>query len=171
MFRHLELACSLPLGAIEQRDGVGDWRDVAGDLAQLGLHGVGVGSGQDERGASSPCRADVAEEIEALIPLILGLAGAVAFVRSLADQAVLTWSATFRTRRPSCALPSAPMNRFVSQPQEVADTSLLRASAIRFGCSIPPCLVSHQRRTACAIGSIPFSVHHGFSLPTLWSAL
>ncbi len=41
--RHLQLAGGVPSGAIEQEDGVGVGYDVAGDLRQMGLHGVDVG--------------------------------------------------------------------------------------------------------------------------------
>ncbi len=37
------LARGVPSGAIEQEDSVGAGCDVAGDLAQVSLHGIGVG--------------------------------------------------------------------------------------------------------------------------------
>ena len=73
------------------------------------------------------------------------------------------------------ALPSAPVDQFISQPQggpSLPPITMLRsAAAISFSCSTPPCFVSHQSRTACAIGSIPFSFHHRSSFPTLCRAL
>jgi len=58
-------------------------------LVEMDLHGVGIGDGHDHSGAGPPHRADGAEQIGALVALVLGLAWPSAFARPLADQAVL----------------------------------------------------------------------------------
>ncbi len=52
---------------IAYANGMGAGCDPAGDLAQVGLHGMGVGPGHDKRGAGAARGADGAKEIEALI--------------------------------------------------------------------------------------------------------
>ena len=85
----LELGRHVPSGAVEQENGVGTGRDISADLPEMGLHGLCVGPGQDERGTGAARGADGAEEVEALIALVLGLTGSAAAARPLADQGVL----------------------------------------------------------------------------------
>ena len=88
-FRDLQFSRRVPSGAVEQENGVGTGCDVAGDFPEMGLHGLCVGPGQDERGTGASRRTDSAEEVEALIALVLGLTGSAAAARPLADQGVL----------------------------------------------------------------------------------
>jgi len=85
----LEFASGVPAGAVEQEEGMGTGRDLAGNLAQVGLHGMGIGPGQGKRCPSAARGADGAEEVEALIALVLGLVRPCAFLGPLPHQAVL----------------------------------------------------------------------------------
>ncbi len=69
--------------------------DMAADLVEVKLHGLGVGEGQRERGARSPCRANGAEQVGALVALVGGLAGPRAAARPLPDNPVLLADAGF----------------------------------------------------------------------------
>jgi len=85
----LERGRGVPSGAVEQEDGMSAGRDPVCDLVEMSLHGRGVGPGQGERGAGAARGADGAEEIEAVIALVLGLARPRAFPGPLPHQAVL----------------------------------------------------------------------------------
>src|SRR5215213_8229653 len=61
----------------------------AADLSQMSLHGGGLGEGHDQAGASAALRADGAEQIGAIIALVLGLARPGAGARPLPHQPVL----------------------------------------------------------------------------------
>ncbi len=59
--------------------------DHAGDFLEMGLHGIGVGAWHDEGGALGLGHG--AEEIGALVALVLGLSGLGSLARPLAHRA------------------------------------------------------------------------------------
>lgn len=63
--------------------------DGSADLVEMGLHRLGVGERHGERRADAARRADGAEQIGALIPLVGRLTGPRAVPGPLADDAVL----------------------------------------------------------------------------------
>jgi hypothetical protein len=67
----------------------------------MGLHGVGVGNRHHQRGAGSPGRADGAEQVHALVALVLGLARPTSSPRPLPHQAVFLSPTTLI---PSCGM-------------------------------------------------------------------
>ena len=52
----------MPAGAVEHQNGMGAWRDGAGDLGEVQVHRLGVGVRQDQGGAGGARGADGAEE-------------------------------------------------------------------------------------------------------------
>lgn len=60
-----------------------------GDLAEMGLHGVGVGEGHGQRCADTPCRADRSEAVGAFVALVGRLARPRSVPGPLPDEAVL----------------------------------------------------------------------------------
>lgn len=62
--------------------------DMAADLVEVELHGVGVGEGQCERGARAAGGTDGAEEIGVLVALVGGLAWTRAAPGPLPDESV-----------------------------------------------------------------------------------
>ena len=79
----------VPAGAVEEQDGVGAAGDGAADLAEMGLHGLGVGEGHGEGRADAARGADGAEQIGALVALVGRLPGPGAAPGPLADETVL----------------------------------------------------------------------------------
>ena len=61
----------MPTGLIEEQNGVGSRRDLAGDLVEVELHGFGVAGRQHEGGAGAAFRTDGTEQIGGLGPLIV----------------------------------------------------------------------------------------------------
>jgi hypothetical protein len=99
--RHLQFPRGVPTGTIHQQDGMSAGCDGLGDLAEMGLHGVGVGNRHHQRGAGSPGRADGAEQVHALVALVLGLARPTSSPRPLPHQAVFLSPTTLI---PSCGM-------------------------------------------------------------------
>jgi hypothetical protein len=66
----------MPAGLIDEKRGVRARRDLGGDFGQVQVHGFGVASGHDERGALAVLGADRAEDISAGGSLIFGCAWA-----------------------------------------------------------------------------------------------
>ena len=64
----------MPAGLIDEKRGVRARRDLGGDFGQVQVHGFGVASGQDKRGAFAILGADRAEDIGAGGSLVLGSA-------------------------------------------------------------------------------------------------
>lgn len=60
----------MPSGAVEDDDGMAVGCDVAGDLDEMQVHGVGIGMRQDEGGTDVAVGADGAEEIGPLVALV-----------------------------------------------------------------------------------------------------
>ena len=60
----------MPPGSIHENDSVSAFGDVAADLVEVHLHGLGVGLRQDEGGTDAAARADGAKEIGILVALI-----------------------------------------------------------------------------------------------------
>ena len=88
-FGPLELIGGVPSGLVEQDDGMSAGGDHAGDFLEMGLHGMGIGAGHDEGGALGLGWGHGAEEIGALIALVLGLPGPGSLACPLAHQGVL----------------------------------------------------------------------------------
>ena len=64
-------------------------RNMAADLVEVKLHGLGVGEWQRESGSLAARRTDGAEQVCALIALVGGLAGPRAAARPLPDGSIL----------------------------------------------------------------------------------
>ena len=64
----------MPAGLIDEKRGVCARRDLGGDFGQVKVHGFGVASGHDERGAFAVLGADRAKDIGAGGSLIFGSA-------------------------------------------------------------------------------------------------
>lgn len=85
----LKLVGLVPSGAVHEDDGVRLGGDVAADLVEVQLHGVGVGLGQHEGGARAAQGTDGAEEIGVLVALVGGQARAASLLHPQPDAAVL----------------------------------------------------------------------------------
>lgn len=60
---HTQLAGEMPSGLIEQQEGVGAGRDMAGNFVDVELHHGGVAAGQDETRPGAASRTDGAEDV------------------------------------------------------------------------------------------------------------
>jgi len=86
---HIEIGRGVPPRAIHEQYRVRPGGDVAADLVEMELHGVGVGQRQGERGAFCVSWADGAEEIGAFVALVGWLARPRTASGPLSDEAVL----------------------------------------------------------------------------------
>src|ERR1039458_8549822 len=81
----------MPSGLIDEKDGVGSWRDRLGDFGQMQVHRFGVAGGQDQSRALSLLRADGSEDVGRSGALISRSAWAsAAFGPSAGDLVLLT---------------------------------------------------------------------------------
>lgn len=85
----------MPAGAVEDEYGVGARGDMAADLLDVQLHGLGVGEGKRERRAGSARGTNGAEQVGALVALVGGLDRPCSASRPLSDKAVLLADAGF----------------------------------------------------------------------------
>jgi hypothetical protein len=72
---NVELCGGVPAGAIKQQHGVGASGDMAADLVEVKLHGLGVGKRQRQPRSYATRWADGAEQIGALVALVGRLTG------------------------------------------------------------------------------------------------
>ncbi len=72
VLRHIEVACGVPSGAVEQQNGVGALCDMARDF-EVELHRLGVGVGQGERRPDSAGWANGTEQVGVVVALVGGL--------------------------------------------------------------------------------------------------
>ena len=86
---HVELAGSMPSGAVEQQHRMSARGDVARDFIEVKLHHVGISVGQRQRRSHASRRADRAEQIGVVVALVSGLYGPRSTPGPLADEAVL----------------------------------------------------------------------------------
>jgi hypothetical protein len=70
------VACLVPAGAVDDQQSMCAWGDFGADFDQMQVHHFGVGARQDERRASTACRADRPEQIGPGVALIAGRQGA-----------------------------------------------------------------------------------------------
>ena len=84
-----EFCGGVPAGPVEKQNGMGTPGDMAADLVEMELHGLGVCEGQRQPCSYATRRADGAEQVGALIALVGRLAGTGAPSGPLTDDAVL----------------------------------------------------------------------------------
>jgi hypothetical protein len=53
----------MPSGLIDEKDGVGSWRDRLGDLGKVQVHRFGIAGGQDQTHTLALFRADGTEDV------------------------------------------------------------------------------------------------------------
>ena len=85
----------MPACAVEQNDGMAVGRDDASDLGEVQVHRLGVGLGQDERGAEIARGTDRAEQIGPIVALIARRAWPAAALGPDAGQRPLLADARF----------------------------------------------------------------------------
>lgn len=85
----------MPPGPVEQKHGMGAASDGAGDLVEMELHRLGIGKGQRQGGTGAASGADRAEEVDALVSLVGGLAGPRSSLGPLPNETVLLADAGF----------------------------------------------------------------------------
>lgn len=90
-----ELCGGVPAGSVEQQDGVSPSGDMAADLVEMKLHGLGIGEGQRQPSSGAACRADGAEQIGAFVALVCRLTGPRAAPGPLPHDTVLLADAGF----------------------------------------------------------------------------
>jgi len=86
---HVEIGCGVPPRAVHEQHRVRPGGDVAADLVEMELHGVGVGQRQSERRAFCVSRTDGAEEVGAFIALVGRLTRPRTAAGPLPDETVL----------------------------------------------------------------------------------
>lgn len=79
----------MPSGAVHEDDGVRAPGDMAADIVEMVLHGLGVGRWHHDGGAHAACGADRAEEIGVLVSLVGWQARSRAFSRPYPGTPVL----------------------------------------------------------------------------------
>lgn len=89
VLRHHEIGGGVPSGAIHDEHGVCALFDMAADLVDMELHGLGVGKGQSHSRSDAARRADRAKQIGALVALVGRLAGPRSTTGPLPHDAVL----------------------------------------------------------------------------------
>src|SRR3546814_11226567 len=60
----------MPAGAIADQYGMSPRRDLGADLAQVGVHGLGIGVGHDHGGADGAVGADGSEDVGGDVPVV-----------------------------------------------------------------------------------------------------
>lgn len=95
VLRDLQLGGGVPSSTIHEQHRMRAPGDVAADLLDMELHGLGVGEGQRKRGALAAPRADGPEQIDVLVALVGGLARSGSAPGPLAHEAVLLAYAGF----------------------------------------------------------------------------
>lgn len=83
----------MPAGAIENEYGVGAGSDGSSDLGEVGVHGLGVGVGQDETGGGGAAGTNRTEYVGPFIAGVANGPGAGAALRpDPGERALLTYS-------------------------------------------------------------------------------
>lgn len=85
----------MPSGTIHDEHSVCALFNMAADLVDMALHGLGVGKGQSQSGPGAARRANRAKQIRTLVALIGRLAGSGAAPCPLPHDAVLLADAGF----------------------------------------------------------------------------